>query len=540
MNIIEGNYIDVVRSEIYPARISFDTHIRCIEKINNAPNVYILPGLVDAHVHIESSMLPPSEFSRIAVRHGTLAAVADPHEIANVLGIDGIDFMLKDAENALFPICFGAPSCVPATQYDCTGKNITAKDIDKLFEQGKVGYLSEMMNFPGVIQNFPDVMEKIAVAKKYGKPIDGHAPQLSGKDLQKYINAGITTDHECSDIIEAEEKIKAGMMILIREGSAAKNFDALCPLIGKYPDKVMLCTDDLHHDDLLKGHINSLIARGLSKGLNLLSLVRAATINPIKYYQLDLGLVQIDDPANFIVINNPEIFSVQKTFFNGNCLYDRNIISNKTKTSTISKYPNRFDAKKVSKSMLSVKAETEQMKAIKVFDGEIFTKQIYFSVQKGVDVIPDIKNDILKIVALDRYKPENPAVAFVNGFGLKKGAIVSTVAHDSHNIIAVGCDDDSLVKVINHIIDIKGGLTITYDDTIIDLNLDIAGIMSSSPAEDVATKYEKLNNAALKNGSILAAPFMTLAFMSLLVIPELKIGTKGLFDVNKFEYLKIH
>ena len=542
MVAIEGNFVDAVCCEIFPARIKFDTHIRSIERIDNAPDVYILPGFVDAHVHVESSMLPPSEFARIALRHGTLGAVADPHEIANVAGIEGISYMIADAEEAQFRFLFGAPSCVPATQHDTAGKSITANDIDKLFAEGKTGYLSEMMNFPGVVNRLPEVMEKIAAAKKYGKNIDGHAPGLRGEALIKYVNAGITTDHECITLEEAEEKIKAGMKILIREGSAAKNFDVLSPLIEKYPDKTMLCTDDLHPDDLLRGHINLLLAKGVAKGLNLFSLLRSATITPVEHYQLDLGLVQTGDYADFIVIDSLEKFNVEKCFLRGNCVFDKNteklteLHKLRRTDKPKDKRVNNFNASKISAKDIEIIAATEEMKVIQAIDGELFTKQIHYKVDKGATIVPDINNDILKIILVNRYKHEKPAVAFVNGFGLKRGAIVSSVAHDSHHIIAVGCDDCSLVQAINHIIDIKGGLAIIYNETLIDLSLDIAGLMSSASGEEVAKKYEKLNNAALRNSSVLTAPFMTLAFMALLVIPELKIGTKGLFDVNRFEW----
>jgi len=548
MKTIEGNIVDVIQKKIFPARIFFDTHIQKIELLTRTvEGKFILPGLVDAHIHIESGMLSPSEFARLAIRHGTLAAVSDPHEIANVLGIDGINFMIDNATRVPFRFVFGAPSCVPATPFETAGEKLLADDIEELFKTGKVTYLSEMMNFPGAVHNDPEVMAKIAVAKKYGKPIDGHAPGLTGEALQHYVNAGISTDHECSTLEEAEEKIRAGMKILIREGSAAKNFDALYSLIDKYPDKVMLCTDDLHPDDLLHGHINRLIAKGIAKGLNLFSLIRAATFNPVKHYQIDLGLVQYGDVADFVLVDHLEHFNVLQCFSRGVCVFDRVEEElgvqvrrhSALDTESPEKILNRFGATKITATDLHVVATSDHIKVIQAFDGELFTRQLICNVQKGLPVVSDTDADILKIVVLNRYQPAKPAVAFVRGFGMKQGALVSTVAHDSHHIVAVGCDDHSLVKVINHIIDIKGGLAAVYNNNTIELKLDIAGLMSSASGEEVARAYEQLNKTAAKMGCILKAPFMTLSFMSLLVIPELKLGDKGLFDVNFFVWTEL-
>ena len=544
MNSIDANIVDVVRRKILPSRIFFDTHIRQIEYFSKRiERKYILPGFVDAHVHIESSLLPPSEFARIALLHGTLAAVTDPHEIDNVLGIGGIDFMIEDSARVPFRFIFGAPSCVPATPYETAGAILTDKDIEELFQKGKCSYLSEMMNFPGVVNNDINVMRKIAVAQKYNKPIDGHAPGLTGEALRKYISAGISTDHECSSYEEAEEKIKLGMKILIREGSAAKKLDALYLLIEQYPESVMLCTDDLHPDDLQCGHINSLIKKSLEKGVDLFSLLRAATLNPITHYQIDLGLVQLNDPADFIVLDNLHDFKAQQCFLRGVCLYDRvgeeKVFSNICEKSKHSIYPNKFGAEKITVSDLNIISTSDKMKVIQIFDGELFTKEFFCDVKKGIPVVSNTDTDILKIVVLNRYKPAKPAVGFVHGFGLKNGALVSTVAHDSHHIIAVGCDDESLVQVINHVIAIKGGLSAYYKDTIIDLKLDIAGLMSSAPAEEVARAYNQINQTVSLMGSNLKSPLMTLSFMALLVIPELKIGEKGLFDVRRFEWTSV-
>ena len=545
-DVIEANYVDVLQCEIYPARIIFDTHIRSIERLNNAPNIYILPGLVDAHVHIESSMLLPSEFARIAVSHGTLAAVTDPHEIANVAGITGIDFMWENSARFPFQFVFGAPSCVPATSLESTGITITANDIDKLFQDGKASFLSEMMNFPGIVYNDPNVMAKIAVAQKYGKPIDGHAPRLKGEALQKYVCAGtngaaivITTDHECTSLAEAEEKIRLGMKILIREGSAAKNFNVLSSLINLYPDMVMICTDDFHPNDLVNGYINHFLTKGVEAGLNFFSLLRAATLNPVKHYKIDLGLVQIGDSADFIVVDNLQNFKVKQSFLKGNCIYDR--MTNKFCETVKTKHVlnSHFGAAKIKQSDIVVTATSNNLKVIQAIEGDLRTEEILFNIKKNSIINSNIEADVLKLVIVNRYQPEKPNVAFIRGFGLKKGALASSVSHDSHHIIAVGCNDYSLVKAINHIITIKGGLAIAYNKSIIDLALDIAGLMSSASVEEVSEKYTTLNQLSFDLGCVLSAPFMTLSFMALLVIPELKLGTKGLFNVNNFEWTEM-
>ena len=505
MITIKANIVDVIHKKIYPARIFFDTHIQKIEPLSEPVEKFILPGLVDAHVHVESSMLPPLEFARLAVRHGTLAAVSDPHEIANVLGIAGIDFMIENSAHIPFRFVFGAPSCVPATPFETAGASITVDDIEKLFQSGNVSYLSEMMNFPGVVHRDPEVMAKIAVAQKYNKPIDGHAPGLTDKALRKYLEAGISTDHECSTLTEAEEKIQLGMKILIREGSAAKKFDTLYSLILKYPDKVMLCTDDLHPDDLLKGHINKLLTKGVANGIDLFSLLRAATLNPVEHYQIDLGLVQSGNSADFIMVDNLNDFTVIQSFIRGVCVYNgvgEELLTHHPSSTILH---SSFGASKITFEDLQIVATSNKMKVIQAFDGELFTKQIVYDVQKDAHIVANTDTDILKMVVVNRNKSAKPAVAFVHGFGLKQGALVSSVAHDSHHIVAVGCDDFSLVRAINHIIDIKGGLAACYHQNLIDLKLDIAGLMSSIPGEDIAHAYEQLNKAASFMGSPLTA-----------------------------------
>ncbi|MBP7215149.1 MAG: adenine deaminase [Candidatus Kapabacteria bacterium] len=531
-----GNLVDLLNSKIYPAKISIaDKKIVSIEPQQEHYDTYILPGLIDAHIHIESSMLPPSEFARLASVHGTVATVSDPHEIANVLGKDGVRYMIENAKQTPFKFYFGAPSCVPATDFETSGARLTAADIEELFTEYDLKYLSEMMNFPGVIYDSPDVLAKIDIAKKFNKPIDGHAPGLRGEDARKYAQAGISTDHECFDLEEAREKIRYGMNILIREGSAAKNFETLAPLLNESPDKCMLCSDDLHPDDLAKGHINLLVKRAIAMGTDPIKVLKIATLNPIKHYGLDVGLLQVGDPADFIVIDNFNDFNILQTYIDGELVADngKSLLSFKNSSSinnfqTNYKNPNDFK--------LSIKNTT--IPVIKAIDGSLITERFdYKPVIIEDDVKCDLSNDILKIAVVNRYKDAKPAVWLINNFGLKRGAIATSVAHDSHNLIAVGIDNFSIAEAINAIIDTEGGMAV-YDGTSANvLPLPIAGLMSNDDGWYAARKYEELNQSAKLLGTHLTSPFMTLSFMSLLVIPKLKLGDQGLFDVEKFAFV---
>lgn len=500
---------------------------------------YIMPGLIDAHVHIESSMLVPSEFARAAVVHGTTATVSDPHEIANVLGAEGVDYMIKNGSETSFRFFFGAPSCVPATPFESSGAVLDSDDILRLLKKEEVRYLAEMMNFPGVIFDDPEVKAKLEHAKRLGKPIDGHAPGLRGEQFKKYVEAGISTDHECFTIDEAREKAMLGMKILIREGSAAKNFEELIPLITEFPDQVMLCSDDKHPDDLQKGHINLLIRRGLEMGYPLLDLVKACTINPTEHYKLDCGLLRKGDPADLIVVNNTEHFSVEETYISGVKVasFGKPLIN----SSNVERV-NRFVQTKIIPDDILVKSKdgAGKVKVIGAMDGQIITKNLSFElpVNNGI-VESDPTQDVLKIVVVNRYEKAPPAVGFINGFGLKNGALASSVAHDSHNIIAIGTDDDLIIRAIETIMKSKGGLCAVDKNKILLVDLPVAGIMSDQPVDVVADNYMKVDSFAKKMGSSLAAPFMTLSFMALLVIPELKLGDKGLFDGLSFSFTEI-
>jgi adenine deaminase len=508
----------------------------------------ILPGLVDAHVHIESSMTVPSVFARMAVAKGTVAVVSDPHEIANVMGEEGIDFMLEDSKKAPLKVFFGVPSCVPATPFESAGAVLDAEAVDRLLAKEELCYLSEMMNFPGVILGFPDVMAKLESAKKYGKVVDGHAPGLKGADLQKYIGAGISTDHECFTYEEADEKIKLGMKVLIREGSSARNFETLYSLIDEYPEMVMLCTDDSHPDTLIyEGHIDKLIRRGQEKGLDIYNLIRAAVINPVEHYGLNVGMLREGDPADFIIIDDLKSFNVLSTFIEGECVYENGkVLFPAEKVSA----KNVFNRNKISIDdvKLAVPAgengdTNEGMRKIRVIvaqDGELVTGQeLALPKIENDNLVSDPERDILKMVVLSRYADDPVQIGFIKNIGLKKGAIASSIAHDSHNIIAIGATDADIVGAVNRLVENKGGIVVGTAENLLDLPLEVAGLMSTLKGEEVASRYHLLNEEAQRLGTSLESPFMTLAFMSLLVIPELKLGDKGLFDVTKFEFVNL-
>ena len=532
--IIRGKIVDVINKSIYNGEVVIEgDNIKEINKVNKDFPNYIMPGLIDAHIHIESSMLIPSEFAKIAVRHGTVATVSDPHEIANVLGNKGIEFMLQNAETVPFKFYFGAPSCVPATMYETSGATITANDILKLLKKDNIHYLAEVMNYPGVIYDDQEVHDKIKYAIILNKPIDGHAPGLTGDELAKYASAGITTDHESFTLDEAIEKIELGMKLLIREGSAAKNFTALYKAINLYPSEVMLCTDDSHPDDLLIGHINTLIKRALRFDVQLFNVLRAATLNPIKHYNLDVGLLQEGDPADFIIVDDFKTFNIKQTYINGQLVFDNGTVLINAKNTNII---NNFKCQPVQEMDIRISANSDKINVIEAIDGELITNKLVIKPRVFNGFIEsDTKRDILKIVVVNRYtKISKIQVGFIRNFNLTKGAIASSIAHDSHNIIAVGTSDKDITTAINTLIENKGGIAVVDGQKVECLKLEIAGIMSNKDGEYVAKKYKELDLAAKKLGCKLSSPFMTLSFMALLVIPKLKIGDKGLFDVEQF------
>ena len=536
--------VDIRRRSIYPVELELqDGRIARLERATTPfTEGFLMPGFVDAHIHIESSMLPPSEFARLAVVHGTVATVSDPHEIANVLGIEGVNFMLEDARRVPLKFCFGAPSCVPATSFETAGAALDSGAVKELLAHPEIGYLSEMMNFPGVLMKDQEVMAKLAAAKAIGKPIDGHAPGLRGEDARRYFAQGITTDHECFTYEEAREKAELGVKILIREGSAARNFEALWPLIDEFPRQLMFCSDDKHPDDLIRGHINELVARAVAKGCDLYDVLWAACLHPVEHYHLPVGTLQLDDPADFIIVEDLEAFRVRETWLNG----QRVAYDGASLLPILSVHcPNKCLAnpKKIEQFQLKVNSSNSFIRVIEVFDGEIVTGSMEMEPRVENNILhSDPTRDLLKITVVNRYEPDaRPAVGFVFGMGLRKGAIASSVAHDSHNIVAVGADDESLCRAVNTVIASGGGISAVDDSgTEKVLPLPIAGLMSDQNGYQLAEDYIQIDHW-VKNelGSSLRAPFMTLSFLALPVIPSLKMTDLGLFDVEKFDFVNV-
>ncbi|MBS3807071.1 MAG: adenine deaminase [Bacteroidales bacterium] len=535
---VQGYLADVPTRSFVPSRILIrEGRIKKIETIDKpVDDIYILPGLVDSHIHIESSMLSPQQFSRIAMKHGTVATVSDPHEIANVLGRKGIEFMVRDGNRSPVKFYFGVPSCVPATPFETAGAVLDSNIVGELLHEARFKYLAEMMNFPGVVHQDEEVMRKISLAHQVNKPIDGHAPGVRGEDLKKYASAGITTDHECHDYEEAREKIRAGMTIQIREGSAARDFDALYPLIDEYPEQVMLCSDDRHPDDLIDGHIDKLIRMGQERGLDFFNLLIAATWNPVKHYDLEVGLLREGDPADFILVDDPRKFTMLGVYIGGQQVYDSE--HERTLYEPLSEdHPNVMNARELSADDFRVPARGDKIRVIHAQDNELYTSSSVEKVTPRAGYLEaDTEKDMLKIAVVNRYQPQQPAVAFIRNFGLNKGALATSIAHDSHNLMAVGADDQSLQEALNQLIRQKGGIVVWDGEKAEGLPLEIAGLMTHQPGEEVARRYQELSGLARKLGCTLEAPFMTLSFMALPVIPELKITDKGLFDVTRFEH----
>jgi adenine deaminase len=536
---ITGQYVDIIGKQIYPASIQVENGIIvAISPCENAPLQYLLPGFIDSHVHIESSMLIPSSFARLAVLHGTIGTISDPHEIANVCGVDGVHYMIDNGKKVPFHFFFGAPSCVPATTFETAGAMIDSDQITELLASNEIYYLSEMMNFPGVLYNDPEVIKKISAAHKSGKPVDGHAPGLRGEDAKKYIAAGISTDHECFTMDEALDKLGLGMKILIREGSAAKNFEALYPLLDTHTNNIMLCSDDKHPDSLLEGHINQLCARAVAKGIDKFNVLQAACINPIDHYKLPTGKMKVGDPANFIVVNDLISFEVTTTYINGLMVAEKGksyIAPIKEKTI------NQFDAAFILAAKLKMYTkdypnQNGLIPVIEAIDGQLITNCIWMSPTEKEDcLVTNTQSDVLKMVVYNRYKSAPPSIAFIKNFGFTHGAIASTVAHDSHNIIAVGVDDESITTAINSVIQEKGGVSCVNKTETKILPLPVAGLMSTADPYEVAEQYTIIDAMSKALGSQLGSPFMTLSFMALLVIPHLKLSDQGLFDGDQFK-----
>ena len=535
---LKGNIVNIKQNRIFKGEITIENgKIKSIEEKHCEENHYILPGFIDAHIHIESSMLVPSEFAKIAVKHGTVATVSDPHEIANVLGVKGVEFMIENGKETPFKFNFGAPSCVPATSFESAGAVIDSDDIKILMGNPDIKYLAEMMNYPGVIYDDEEVLKKIEWAKHYKKPIDGHAPGLRGDDLTKYISVGISTDHECFTYDEGLEKLQKGMKVIIREGSAAKNFNALIDLLDEHYENMMFCSDDKHPDDLLIGHINQLCARAVAKGIDVFKVLLSACVNPVKHYNLDVGLLNVGDDADCIIVEDLKDFKTLQTFINGELVYDNGI----SKIKHV-EFKNLNNFKTDKKQVLDFRLESsaKQIRVIECLDGELVTNEIIedSTIENG-SLVSNTKTDILKMVVVNRYQNDKPAIAFIKNFGLKDGAIASSVGHDSHNIIAVGVSDEAICKAVNLLIENEGGICAVSNSEENVVALPVAGIMSDQNAETIGKQYSELDKMAKQLGSKLHAPYMSLSFMALLVIPALKLSDKGLFNGKDFKFTSV-
>jgi adenine deaminase len=537
---ITANVVDIPGRRTFPARVEVaNGRIVAIDAVSDRPATFLLPGFVDAHVHIESSMLVPSEFARAAVVHGTVATVSDPHEIGNVLGVAGVRYMLDNAEQVPFKFYFGAPSCVPATAFETAGAEITVDEVARLLDDPRIRYLSEMMNFPGILHGDPACLAKVKAAHERGKRVDGHAPGLRGEEAARYIAAGITTDHECFTKEEALDKLAAGCKIAIREGSAARNFDALFTLLGERPGMTMLCSDDKHPDELLLGHINALVRRAVERGIDVFDALRAACVTPVEHYGLDVGQLCIGDAADFIEVDTLSDLNVLRTWIEGQLIAEN---SKSTIPRVEPAVVNNFTPTTVATEDIAVYAPADskfQLQVIESLDGQLITNSLTFPAQVINEAVhAQLDLDILKLVVVNRYYKAPPAIAFIKNFGLQRGAMASSVAHDSHNVIAVGSDDGDIAAAINLVMEARGGLSAACAKERVAevLPLPVAGLMATGACEEVGAAYGKLDTLVKRWGSSLRAPYMTLSFMALLVIPALKLSDRGLFDGAKFEF----
>jgi len=535
---IQGQIVDIQNRRIYAGEITVENGkiISIIEKDHNVQH-YIMPGFIDAHIHIESSMLVPSEFAKIAVLYGTVATISDPHEIANVLGTAGVYYMIENGKKVPLKFHFGAPSCVPATTFESAGAVIDSEGIKELMASPDICYLAEMMNYPGVLFDDAEVLKKIEWAKHFEKPIDGHAPGLRGEEAKKYISAGISTDHECFTFEEAEEKLSLGMKILIREGSAAKNFEALIDLLPENHENMMFCSDDKHPDDLIIGHINLLCARAVAKGIDVFKVLQAACINPVNHYKMNVGLLKTNDAADFIVVEDLVDFKVKQTYINGELVAQNGESFVKH---VPFETPNNFNITSKQISDFTVLGKGSKIRVIKALEGQLITNEIHHnSLIIDGKIVSDTENDILKMAVVNRYQNTKPAIAFIKNFGLKKGAIASSVAHDCHNIVVVGTSDEEICNAVNLIIKNTGGVCAVNGAENKLLALPVAGIMSDKNGWETGKLYQEIDAMAKELGSNLKAPFMTLSFMALLVIPDLKLSDKGLFSGNTFSFVDL-
>ena len=535
---IQGQIVDIQNKQIYAGEITVENGkiISIIEKNHEVKN-FILPGFIDSHIHIESSMLVPSEFAKIAVLHGTVATISDPHEIANVLGTTGVYYMIENSKKVPLKFHFGAPSCVPPTIFESAGAIIDSEGIKELMASPDIYYLAEMMNYPGVLFDDAEVLKKIEWAKHFNKPVDGHAPGLRGESVKKYISAGISTDHECFTFEEAAEKLSLGMKVLIREGSAAKNFEALIDLLPENHENMMFCSDDKHPDDLIVGHINLLCARAVAKGIDIFKILQAACVNPVNHYKMNVGLLKENDPADFIVVEDLVNFKVQQTYINGELVAENGESFVKH---VPFETPNNFNITSKEINDFEVSGKGSKIRVIEALEGQLITNEIHHkSLIVDGKIVSDTENDILKMAVVNRYENTKPAIAFIKNFGLKKGAIASSVAHDCHNIVVVGTSDEEICNAVNLIIKNTGGVCAVNGSENKMLPLPVAGIMSDKNGWETGKLYQEIDAMAKELGSNLKAPFMTLSFMALLVIPDLKLSDKGLFSGNTFSFVDL-
>lgn len=551
---MKGHIVDVVRREIFDGELMIkDDKIvevkRCTLPEQKKPWPYLMPGFIDSHVHIESSMMVPREFARIAVSHGTIGIVADPHEIGNVLGVEGVDYMIRASRQVHFNFCFGAPSCVPAVggELETSGAIIDADSIETLMARPEIGFLAEMMNYPGVLNGDSEVMRKIEAALRNGKPVDGHAPGLTGQQRQQYAAAGITTDHECSTIEEGRSCIESGMKVIIRECSAAKDYERLKALIKEHPDMVMLCTDDCHPDDLVRGHINKIVKRAMTDGFDLWDILQAACVNAQRHYHLNWGLLQEGDPATFIVVDNlTPHFRVERTIINGTEIFSYNTPSQVVRSQLAmpfmlnsEDYPNRFVAEPITIDDLFIDIKSgDNVHIIHATDGSLLTGHDETLVTGNPlnDRYP--WREVQKIVVYNRYQPgAKPVVGLIRGFGIRNGAIAGSVAHDCHNIVAIGSSDEYLVEAVNRVVEMQGGQVVVSPEEMLDIPLPIAGLMAPLSGHEVAFRTMLLNEMVRHIGCQMKSPFITMAFMALPVIPNIKITDRHLMDTANFNVI---
>ena len=514
------------------------------KRVVNMKGRFVAPGFIDAHVHIESSMSCPTEFARSVLPHGTTTVAADPHEIANVLGAEGIGYMIDSSKDQPVNIYFTLPSCVPATDMETSGAKLGADDLLPFMDNCRIIALGEVMNFPGVICRDNEVLRKIEGMKKQIKPVDGHAPGLTGRDLYAYISAGIFSDHECTTEKEAKEKLNAGMHIMIREGTGAKNLEDLLPIINRQTARrVMWCTDDRHPHDIIKeGHIDYIVRSAIRMGLDPVIAIQMATINPAEYFGLNhVGAIAPGRQADLVVFSDIKNPVIEEVYFRGN------LAAKEGKMLPEIKRPAPLNIRSsmnidIAKIDFSIPALSRQARVIEVISDQIVTGQSLIKVAvSGNSAVSDIKRDILKIAVVERHKgTHNTGMGFARGFGLKQGALASSVAHDSHNIIIVGTNDEDMKTALEAVVKMGGGLAAAGNGKILAaLPLPIAGLMSLQPLKTIKEKLDNLINISREFGSSLSDPFMTLSFLALPVIPELKITDKGLVDVSKFRIVPL-